>query len=63
MKAIFCHKYGTPGNLELIEVDKPVHKDDEVLISVYVASLNDWDAELLKGYFINRIIKGFWKPK
>jgi NADPH:quinone reductase-like Zn-dependent oxidoreductase len=44
-------------------VDKPIPKDDEVLIKVYAASLNDWDWGLLQGDFINRILNGFVKPK
>lgn len=63
MKAIFYTKYGTPDVLELKEVDKPVPKDDEVLIKVYAASLNDWDLGLLEGDFINRMLNGLSKPK
>jgi NADPH:quinone reductase-like Zn-dependent oxidoreductase len=63
MKAIVYTRYGTPDVLELKEVDKPIPKDDEVLIKVYAASLNDWDWGLLQGDFINRILNGFVKPK
>jgi NADPH:quinone reductase-like Zn-dependent oxidoreductase len=63
MKAIVYTKYGTPDVLELKEVDKPVPKDDEVLIKVYAASLNDWDWGLLQGDFVNRMLNGFFKPK
>ena len=63
MKAIVYHNYGTPDVLKLEEVDKPVPKDDEVLIRVYAASVNDWDLGLLEGDFINRLLNGLWKPK
>jgi NADPH:quinone reductase-like Zn-dependent oxidoreductase len=63
MKAIVYTRYGTPDVLELKEVDKPIPKDDEVLIKVYAASLDDWDWGLLQGDFINRILNGFVKPK
>ena len=63
MKAIVYHKYGTPDVLELAEVDKPVPKDDEVLIRVHAASINDWDSGLLQGDFINRMLNGMRKPK
>lgn len=63
MKAIVYHKYGTPDVLELKEIDKPVPEDDEVLIKVYAASINDWDLGLLNGDFINRILNGLRKPK
>lgn len=32
MKAIVYHEYGSPDVLELQDVDKPVVKDDEVLV-------------------------------
>jgi NADPH:quinone reductase-like Zn-dependent oxidoreductase len=63
MKAIVYHKYGTPDNLELTEVDSPVPADDEVLIKVHAVSLNDWDMGLLEGDFVNRMINGLRKPK
>ncbi len=63
MKAIVYTKYGTPDVLELKEIDKPIPKDDEVLIKVYAASLNDWDLGLLTGDFINRMLNGLRKPK
>ena len=63
MKAIVYTKYGTPDDLKLQEVDKPVIKDDEVLIKVVAVSLNDWDRGLLEGDFVNRILNGLRKPK
>ena len=44
MKAIVRYKYGTPDVLELKEVDKPVARDDELLVKVHAASVNaaDW---------------------
>jgi NADPH:quinone reductase-like Zn-dependent oxidoreductase len=63
MKAIVYYKYGTPNDLELKEVDKPVPADDEVLVKVYAASINDWDLGLLHGDFINSMLNGIRKPK
>ena len=63
MKAILYHKYGTPDVLELKETDKPIPDDNEVLIKVHAASINDWDWGLLHGDFINRLLNGLWKPK
>jgi NADPH:quinone reductase-like Zn-dependent oxidoreductase len=56
-------KYGGPEVLQLKEVDKPLPKDDEVLIKVHAVSINDWDLGLLKGDFINRLLNGILKPK
>ena len=47
MKAIVYTEYGPPAVFQLIEVDKPTPKDDEVLVKVYAASVNSWDWELL----------------
>jgi NADPH:quinone reductase-like Zn-dependent oxidoreductase len=64
MKAILYTKYGTADALEYKEVDKPIPKDDEVLIRVHAASINDWDWGLLQGSpFINRLENGLLKPK
>jgi NADPH:quinone reductase-like Zn-dependent oxidoreductase len=63
MKAIVYTKYGTPDVLELKEVDKPIPKEDEVLIKVHAVSINDWDLCLLQGDFINRLLNGLFKPK
>src|SRR5664279_1202156 len=64
MKAIVFTKYGSPDVLELKDVEKPTPKDDEVLIRVHAASLNDWDCGALDGTsFVNRLIFGLLKPK
>lgn len=64
MKAIVYTKYGTPDVLELKEVDKPIPRDDEVLVKVHAASINDWDWGLLRGKpFVNRLINGLLEPK
>ena len=64
MKAIVCHKYGSPDVLELQEVDKPVVKDDEVLIKVHAASLNPLDWHLMRGKpFLVHLTEGLLKPK
>ncbi|MGA2405850.1 MAG: NAD(P)-dependent alcohol dehydrogenase [Bacteroidales bacterium] len=64
MKAIVYTKYGTPDVLELREIDKPIPKENEVLIKVYAVSINDWDWGLLQGIpFINRLLNGLLKPK
>ncbi len=66
MKAIVYTKYGSPDVLELKEVEKPTPKDDEVLVEVHAASINDWDWGLLQGTtFLGRFVAGggLLKPK
>ena len=63
MKAVIYTKYGGPEVLQIKDVKKPSPKDDEVLVKVHAVSLNDWDAGLLKGDFINRMMFGISKPK
>ncbi len=43
MKAIVCEKFGAPEVLQLKEVDKPIPKDDEVLVRNYASSINTVD--------------------
>ncbi len=49
MKAIAYHEYGSPDVLKCEEIEKPVPKDDEVLIKVRAASVNPLDWRLMKG--------------
>jgi len=49
MKAIVQDRYGSPDVLELREIDKPVVKDDEVLVRVYAASANPADWHFMRG--------------
>jgi NADPH:quinone reductase-like Zn-dependent oxidoreductase len=64
MKAIVFTEYGLPDVLELKDVEKPTPKDNEVLVKVLAASINDWDWGLLRGVpFANRLFFGLLKPK
>jgi NADPH:quinone reductase-like Zn-dependent oxidoreductase len=64
MKAIIYTKYGSPDVLELKDVEKPVPKDNEVLIKVHAASANAGDWHLLRGEpFLVRLMFGLLKPK
>ena len=64
MKAIIYHEYGSPDVLELQEVDKPVVKDDQVLVRVQAASVNPLDWHFLRATpFFARLASGLLKPK
>ena len=64
MKAIVYHEYGSADVLKCEEIEKPVPKDDEVLIKVRAASVNPFDWRLMKGEprFL-RLFSGLGKPK
>ncbi|UCE19385.1 MAG: NAD(P)-dependent alcohol dehydrogenase [Gemmatimonadota bacterium] len=64
MKAIVYTKYGLPDVLQLKEVEKPVPKDNEVLIKIQAASINYMDWGFVRGEpYIVRLWSGFFKPK
>ncbi|CEG25695.1 NAD(P)-dependent alcohol dehydrogenase [Bacillus sp. B-jedd] len=64
MKAIVCKKYGTPEVFELHEVEKPVPKDEQVLVKVHAASVNFGNLVLMKGEpYLARLVFGLTKPK
>jgi NADPH:quinone reductase-like Zn-dependent oxidoreductase len=64
MKAAVCSKYGPPEVVQITDVEKPVPKDNEVLIEVRAASVNPLDGGSMKGRpYIVRIMTGLRKPK
>ena len=64
MKAIVFRRYGSPDVLEFADVEKPTPRDDQVLVRVHAASLNDWDWGALHGKdVVNRLIFGLLRPK
>ncbi|MCZ6619983.1 MAG: NAD(P)-dependent alcohol dehydrogenase [Gammaproteobacteria bacterium] len=64
MKAIVFTEYGSTDVLQLTEVPTPVPGDDEVLVKVHAASINDWDWAYMHGEpFFTRVFTGFLKPR
>ena len=64
MKAFVFEKYGLPNVLQLKEVAKPIPNENEVLVKIHSASINDWDWGLVRGKpFVIRLIYGLKKPK
>ena len=65
MKAVICTKFGSADVLQLKEVEKPVPKDNEILIRVHAASANAYDWRHLRAdpFLIRLMGAGLLKPK
>ena len=70
MKAYTCEKYGPPEVLQLKEVEKPVPKNNEVLIKIHATTVNAADCNV-RGLsyiptglgFVAKMMLGLKKPK
>jgi NADPH:quinone reductase-like Zn-dependent oxidoreductase len=64
MKAIVYTKYGPPEVAKLMEVAKPIPKNNEVLVKVYSSTVNRTDSGFRSAeYFISRFWSGLLQPK
>lgn len=65
MKAILSLKYGSPDVLQLVEVEKPAPKDNQVLVKVYAASANalEWRGFTMPSLLLRLMGGGLLKPK
>ena len=65
MKAVVYTKYGSPDVLHLEDVEKPVPKDNEILVKVHAASANAYDWRHLRPdpFFMRFMGAGLLKPK
>jgi len=70
MKAIVHTKYGSPDELQLMEVEKPVPKDNEVLIKIHATTVTTTDCNVRNLTFVPesfrfmaKLMFGFKKPR
>jgi NADPH:quinone reductase-like Zn-dependent oxidoreductase len=64
MKAIVQNAYGPSSVLELKEIDRPVVRDDGVLVRVHAAALHAGDWFVLRGFpYLVRFFAGWPRPR
>lgn len=64
MKAIVHTQYGPPCVAQLKEIEKPVPKQNELLIKVMASTVNRTDSGFRSAeYVVSRFWSGIWKPK
>jgi NADPH:quinone reductase-like Zn-dependent oxidoreductase len=65
MKAVIYTEFGPPDVLQIKDIDKPVPKDNEVLVRVRAASINPYDWHMVRGtpFLMRAMMAGLRKPK
>ena len=56
MKALVRDGYGSLDVLDLRDIDRPVPKENEVLVRVHAASINDFDLFVLRPFLVLRVV-------
>jgi NADPH:quinone reductase-like Zn-dependent oxidoreductase len=64
MRAVVCDRYGPPDVLRLDDVERPVPKEDEVLVRIRATTVNRSDCGVRSGEpFIARFLTGLRRPR
>jgi NADPH:quinone reductase-like Zn-dependent oxidoreductase len=69
MKAVICPKYGPPEVFRLAEVEKPVSKEDEILVEIRASAVTNSDLFIrgsnipLKTRIPFRLMMGIFRPR
>jgi NADPH:quinone reductase-like Zn-dependent oxidoreductase len=64
MRAVVHDRYGPPEILRLEDVERPVTKDDEVLVRIHATTVSRTDCGLRSAdIFISRFVTGLLRPK
>ena len=64
MKALVVERYGPPESHKIVDTDRPVPREGEVLIRVIATAINDYDWSFVRGKpTIYRLMFGLTKPK
>jgi len=65
MKAFVNTRYGSPDVLQLKEIEKPVPKDNEILVNIRATSINQYDLHYITGtpLLIRLKFSGMIRPK
>jgi NADPH:quinone reductase-like Zn-dependent oxidoreductase len=64
MKAVVQDRYGPPEVLRIEEVERPVPKDDEILIRVRASTVTQTDTHVRRAdLFLWRLVLGLRRPR
>jgi len=64
MRAVVYRKYGAPDVLHLEEVERPIPKENEILIKIHATTVNRTDCGFRSAeFFITRFFSGLLQPK